>query len=246
MIIQSIPYDRSKTNYKQMKYIIVGIGNFGGYLAKRLTNLGHEVIGVDTSESRIELIKDSITHAIVMDATDAAAVKNLPLKDTDVVIIAIGEDIGASIMSTAIFKQLKPKRIIGRAINDLHETVIQAIGIDEIIHPEEETADRLAKRLEMKGVLDSLEISDEYNIVEVKVPERYVEMTVAEADIRKEYYLNILTVIKLEQRKNLLGINTPHKNVIGVVTPEYKFEVDDILLLFGKIKNIQDFLKLGD
>lgn len=229
-----------------MKYIIVGLGIFGGYLAKRLTNLGHEVIGVDTSESRIELIKDSITHAIVMDATDQVAVKNLPLKDTDVVIIAIGEDIGASIMSTAIFKQLKSKRIIGRAINNLHETVIQAIGIDEIIHPEEETADRLAKRLEMKGVLDSLEISDEYNIVEVKVPKRYVEMTVAEADIRKEYYLNILTIIKLEQRKNLLGINTPHKNVIGVVTPEYKFEADDILLLFGKIKNIQDFLKLGD
>ncbi len=229
-----------------MKYIIVGIGNFGGYLAKRLTNLGHEVIGIDTSESKIELIKDSITHSIVMDATDQAAVKNLPLKDTDVVIIAIGEDIGASIMSTAIFKQLKSKRIIGRAINDLHETVIQAIGIDEIIHPEEETADRLAKRLQMKGVLDSLEISDEYNIVEVKVPKRYLDMTVAEANIRKEFYLNILTVIKIEQKKNLLGINSPHKNVIGVVTPDYKFESEDILLLFGKIKNIQEFLALGD
>ncbi|MEP0711743.1 TrkA family potassium uptake protein [Algoriphagus sp.] len=229
-----------------MKYIIVGIGNFGGYLAKRLTSLGHEVIGVDSSESRIELIKDNITHSIVMDATDQAAVKNLPLKDTDIVIIAIGEDIGASIMSTAIFKQLQSKRIIARAINHLHETVIQAIGVDEIIHPEEETADRLSKRLEMKGVLDSLEISDEYNIVEVKVPKRYEGMTVSEADIRKEFYLNILTIIKLEQRKNLLGINTPYKNVIGVVTPDYQFAEEDILLLFGKIKNIQDFLNLGD
>lgn len=229
-----------------MKYIIVGIGNFGGYLAKRLTNLGHEVIGVDSNESKIESIKDSITHSIVMDATDQAAVKNLPLKETDVVIIAIGEDVGSSIMSTAIFKQLKSKRIIARAINDLHETVIQAIGVDEIIHPEEETADRLSKRLEMKGVLDSLEISDEYNIVEVKVPPRYVGMSVAKADIRKEFYLNILTIIKIEQKKNLLGINTPYKNVIGVVTPEYAFEAEDILLLFGKIKNIQDFLKLGD
>lgn len=229
-----------------MKYIIVGIGNFGGYLAKRLTNLGHEVIGVDSNESRIEMIKDSITHSIVMDATDQAAVKNLPLKETDVVIIAIGEDIGASIMSIAIFKQLSSKRIIARAINSLHETVIQAIGVDEIIHPEEETADRLAKRLQMKGVLDSLEISDEYNIVEVKLPKRYQEMTVSEADIRKEYNLNILTIIKIEQKKNLLGINTPHKNVIGVVTPEYKFAEGDILLLFGKIKNIQEFLELGD
>lgn len=229
-----------------MKYIIVGLGIFGGYLAKRLTNMGHEVIGIDSNESRVEIIKDSITHSIIMDATDQAAVKNLPLKDTDVVVIAIGEDVGASIMSTAIFKQLQSKRIIARAINHLHETVIQAIGVDEIIHPEEETADRLSKRLEMKGVLDSLEISDEYNIVEVKVPKRYIDMTVAEADIRKEFFLNILTVIKIEQKKNLIGINTPHKNVIGVVTPEYSFESEDVMLLFGRIKNIQEFLKLED
>lgn len=229
-----------------MKYIIVGVGIFGGYLAKRLTNMGHEVIGIDTNQSRIETIKDSITHSIIMDATDQTAVKNLPLNETDVVIIAIGEDVGASIMSTAIFKQLKAKRIIARAINHLHETVIQAIGVDEIIHPEEETADRLSKRLEMKGVLDSLEISDEYNIVEVKVPKRYVNMSVEQADIRKEFFLNILTVIKIEQKKNLIGINTPHKNVIGVVTPDYTFDKEDILLLFGRIKNIQDFLKLDD
>lgn len=229
-----------------MKYIIVGIGNFGGYLGKRLTRLGHEVIGVDSNEGRVEMIKNDITHAVVMDATDLHAVKNLPLKDCDVVIIAIGGDVGASIMSTAIFKQLKSKRIIARAINSLHETVIQAIGVDEIIHPEEETADRLSKRLEMKGVLDSLEISDEYNIVEVKVPKRYEGLTVAAADIRKDFFLNILTIIKLEQRKNLLGINTPYKNVIGVVTPEYKFEAEDILLLFGKIKKIQEFLSLED
>ena len=229
-----------------MKYIIVGMGNFGGYLAMRLTDLGHEVIGVDNSENRIDIIKDKITHAVTMNATDTQAVKNLPLRDCDVVIIAIGEDVGASIMSTAIFKQLNVKRIIARAINDLHETVIRSIGVDEIIHPEEETADRLSKRLQMKGVMDSLEISDEYNIVEVKVPKRYIGMKVSEADIRKEFYLNILTVIKLEDKTNLLGIKTQEKKVIGVITPEYTLEENDILLLFGKIKNIQEFLNLED
>ncbi|WP_373396251.1 TrkA family potassium uptake protein [Algoriphagus halophilus] len=194
-----------------MKYIIVGMGNFGGYLAMRLTDLGHEVIGVDNSENRIDLISNKITHAVTMNATDAQAVKNLPLKDCDVVIIAIGEDVGASIMSTAIFKQLQVKRIIARAINDLHETVIRSIGVDEIIHPEEETADRLSKRLELKGVMDSLEISDEYNIIEVKLPKRYFGMKVSEADIRKEFFLNILTVIKLEDKTNLLGLKTQEK-----------------------------------
>ncbi|MBN7814373.1 potassium channel family protein [Algoriphagus pacificus] len=229
-----------------MKYIIVGMGNFGGYLAMRLTDMGHEVIGVDNSENRIDIIKDKITHAVTMNATDTQAVKNLPLRDCDVVIIAIGEDVGASIMSTAIFKQLNVKRIIARAINDLHETVIRSIGVDEIIHPEEETADRLSKRLQMKGVMDSLEISDEYNIVEVKVPKRYIGMKVSEAEIRKEFFLNILTVIKLEDKTNLLGIKTQEKKVIGVITPEYSLEENDILLLFGKIKNIQEFLNLED
>ncbi|MBN3521261.1 TrkA family potassium uptake protein [Algoriphagus lutimaris] len=229
-----------------MKYIIVGMGNFGGYLAIRLTDLGHEVIGVDNSENRIDLISNKITHAVTMNATDAQAVKNLPLKDCDVVIIAIGEDVGASIMSTAIFKQLQVKRIIARAINDLHETVIRSIGVDEIIHPEEETADRLSKRLELKGVMDSLEISDEYNIVEVKLPKRYFGMKVSEAEIRKEFFLNILTVIKLEDKTNLLGLKTQEKRVIGVITPDYLLEEGDILLLFGKIKNIQEFLNLED
>lgn len=227
-----------------MKYIIVGMGNFGAYLAKRLTDLGHEVVGVDTSESKIEQVKDHITHAVALNATDQHAVTNLPMKDCDVVVIAIGEDVGASIMTTAIFKQMKVKRIIGRAINALHETVIRAIGVDEVIHPEEETAERLAKRLQLKGVLDSLEISEDYNIVEVKVPSRYVGMSVGDANIRKEFSLNIMTTIKVKEQTNILGIKLPKRVVAGVISPDYVLEEDDILLLFGKIKNLQDFLNL--
>ncbi|WP_297336868.1 TrkA family potassium uptake protein [Algoriphagus sp.] len=229
-----------------MKYIIVGMGNFGGYLAIQLTEMGHEVVGIDTRESKIDFVKDRVTHAVLLDATDLQAVKTLPIKDTDVVIIAIGEDVGASIMSTAMFKQLKAKRIIGRAINNLHETVLRAIGIEEIIHPEEETADRLAKRLEMKGVIDSLEISDEYNIVEAKVPKRFVGMTVSESNIRREFFLNIMTIIRLEERKNLIGLPVPHKNVLGVINADYTFKDGDLLLLFGKLKHLQEFLNLSE
>ncbi len=227
-----------------MKYIIIGMGNFGAYLAKRLTDFGHEVVGVDSSQGRIDLIKDKITHAVTLNATDQQAVTNLPMKGCDVVIIAIGEDVGASIMATAIFKQMNVKRIIGRAINSLHETVIRAIGVDEIIHPEEDTAERLAKRLEMKGVIDSLEISDDYNIVEIKVPHRYIGMSVGAANIRQDYSLNILTVIQIKEKANLLGIKTPHRTAVGVIAAEYIFHTGDILLLFGKIKDIQEFLSL--
>jgi trk system potassium uptake protein len=227
-----------------MKYIIVGLGNFGAHLAARLTNYGHEVIGIDTRESKVEAVKDRITHAIAMDATDVHAVKNLPYKEADAVIIAIGEDFGASIMVTAIFKQLQIKRLISRSINKIHETVIKAIGVDEILHPEEDSAERMAKSLQMKGVIDSLDISDNYNIIEVKAPARYVGLTIAETKIRQDYNINILTLIKMEEKPNIFGIKSKIKKVTGVVTPDSRIEEGDILLLFGQTKDLQSILGL--
>lgn len=229
-----------------MKYIIVGLGNFGGHLATRLTNYGHEVIGVDSNEDKVETVKNKITHAIVMDATDAQAVKNLPFKEADAVIIAIGEDFGASIMVTAIFKQLQIKRLISRSINKVHETVIKAIGVDEILHPEEDSAERMAKSLQMKGVIDSLDVTDEYNIIEVKAPSRYVGLTIAETKIRKDYQINVLTLIKFEEKKNIFGIKAKSKKVSGVVAPDTKIEEGDILLLFGHIRDLQAILSLDE
>ena len=120
-----------------MKYIIVGLGNFGASLAEKLTINGNEVIGIDTSMSKVEALKEKISHAICMDATDMYTVSGLPLKETDIVIVAIGEDQGANIVVTALFKNLQVKRLISRAINPLHETILQALGVDEIVHHEE-------------------------------------------------------------------------------------------------------------
>ena len=226
-----------------MQYIIVGMGNFGAYLAARLTDLGHEVIGIDSDEGKIDAVKEKITHAVTMNATDIQAIKTLPLSDVDVVVIAIGEDFGASIMSTAIFKQHNVKRLIGRAMNNLHETVIKAIGVDEIIHPEEETAERLAKRLQMKDVLDSLDVSDDYNIIEAKVPDRFVGMTIAETEIRNTYNINILTIVKMEEKPNIFGIKSKKRKVVGVVSPDTRIEKEDILLLFGHVRDIKKLLE---
>jgi trk system potassium uptake protein len=225
-----------------MKYIIVGLGNFGGYLAIRLTNLGHEVIGIDNRESKIENLKDSITHVIMMDATDPQAVKTLPYKDADVVLVAIGEDFGASIMVTALFKQMNVKRLISRSINKVHETVINAIGVDEIIHPEEDSAERMAKKLQMKGVLDSLDVSEDYNIIEVKTPKKYIGLSIAETLIRQNYNINILTIIKMEEKTNIFGSKTMVKKVQGVLSGDTKIQENDILLLFGHIKDLRTVL----
>ena len=125
-----------------MKYIVIGLGVFGSSIAEKLAEMGNEVIGVDLSMSKVESIKDKITHAISLDATDIEAVKNLPLDDTDIVIIGIGQDKAANIMAGALMKQLHVKRLISRAVDPLQRTVLETMGIEEIIHPERETADR--------------------------------------------------------------------------------------------------------
>ncbi len=226
-----------------MKYIIIGLGNFGSSLAQKLTEQGNEVIGVDTSMSRVDAFKEKISHTICMDATDEFTVSGLPLKDTDVVLVAIGEDQGANIMTTALLKNLNVKRLISRAINNLHEKVLQAIGVDEIVHPEEETAERWAKKLCLKDVVDSFELSDEFSIIEAKVPEEYAGKTIREVGFRRNFNLLVLTIMKKSEVKSLLGKNRTELNIQGIATPDQELEENDILVLYGANKDLKEFLK---
>ena len=226
-----------------MKYIIVGLGYFGSSLSIKLTEMGHEVIGVDFDMAKVNLYKDRVTHTVCIDAKDMAALKTLPLNDTDVVLVGIGEDFGASVMAVANFKQLQVKRLIGRAISPLHQTVLEAIGVDKIIRPEQEFAERLAKSLEMRGVIDSFDITEEYNIIEATVPSRYIGMTLAEVNFRRKYNVNVLTILKMKETRNIFGKSHVKPTAIGVVSPETAFEKDDILVLFGRMADIEKLLR---
>src|SRR5690606_36393641 len=188
------------------KYIIMGLGSFGASLAEKLTQEGNEVIGVDASMAKVDAMKDRISHVIRLDATDAYTVSGLPIADTDEVIVAIGEDQGANIMATAIMKNLKAKRLISRAISKLHESVLQAIGVDEIVHPEEETAERWAKKLCLKGLVDSFELAGGFSIVELAVPGKYHGMNLGDIGFRRNYNVVVLTTIRKAEQTNRLGI----------------------------------------
>jgi trk system potassium uptake protein TrkA len=229
--------------FKKMKYIIIGLGNFGASLGEKLTALGNEVIGIDNSMEKVDFMKEKISHTICMDATDQFTVSGLPLKDTDVVIVAIGEHEGANIMVTALFKNLQVKRLISRAISPLHENVLKAIGVDEIVHPEEETAERWAKKLCLKGVIDSFELSSEYSIVEASVPPQYVSKNIGEIRMREKYNLLVLTTIKNTIIDAKIGKNISVAKVQGVANPDTILEKDDILVLFGNNNDIQSFLR---
>ena len=226
-----------------MKYIIVGLGNFGASLAQKLTAQGNEVIGIDTRMEKVDLFKEKISHTICMDATDEFTVSGLPLKDTDVVIVAIGENQGANIMATALFKNMQVKRLMSRAINPLHEKVLEAIGVDEIVHPEEETAERWAKKLCLKNVVDSFELNDHFSIIEANIPSEYIGKTVREIGFRRNFNLLVLTIMKTSEVRSLFGKSRTEVNIQGIATPDQKLEETDILVLYGSNKDLQEFLK---
>lgn len=225
-----------------MKYIIVGLGNFGASLAEKLTAMGHEVIGIDSNMNKVDQYKEKITHTICLDARDELTVSGLPLKDTDIVIIAFGADQGANVMATATFKNLNAKRIISRAINHLHESVLKALGVDEIVHPEEETAERWAKKLCIRNVVDSFELSDDYSIIEITTPQRFIGKSIREIQLRAKYNLLALTTMSKEKSRSPIGKNKSILKVQGMASPDTKLVEGDVLVVYGSNKDLQNFI----
>ena len=227
-----------------MKYIVFGLGNFGKALGIRLTELGHEVIGVDSDIAKVEKFKTKITHTVCMNCTDKDAVSALPLKDCDGAIVAIGEDEAASLLTTALLKQLGVERIIGRVVSELQQVVLEAMDIAEYIRPETESAQRLAMRLDNVTIIDSFKISDKYSIVEAIVPDRYIGMTLEEANLTNDYKIIVLTTIK-SVNKNEGGTIKKYSEVTGIAKSTTKLAEGDILVLFGELQDINGLIKFN-
>lgn len=225
-----------------MKYIIIGLGSFGSKLAGMLTELGNEVIGVDIKLEKAELLKEKISHTIALDASDEVAIENLPIKDSDVVVVCIGEDEGDNLMATALMKKQKPKRLISRAVNPLHETILEAMGINEIVHPEEEAANRWAKKLNLKGVIESFEVTGGYNMVEVRVPDVYVGKTLQEINLREKYNLLVLSIIESSKEENSLGAECKSQKISGVASGKTVLKENDVMVVYGHITDIEQIL----
>jgi len=226
-----------------MKYMVIGLGIFGSSLAEKLTRMGGEVIAVDSRIEKIEAIKEKVTHAICLDSTDPQAVVTLPVRDVDVVIVAIGQNEGANILTSALMKQQKVKRLISRAVSPLHETILNAMGIEEIMRPEEETASRWAKKLDIPGIIESYELSEENNIVEAMVPRRFLGRSLEELKLKNNYNVLVLTTIRKVEEKNLFGILKRVSKVQEVASANTVFHEGDTFVIYGKIKDIQRMMQ---
>lgn len=226
-----------------MKFIVFGLGSFGAALSKQLVQLGHEVIGVDDRMELVDKHKHSITHAIALDATNKDAVEQLPIKDVDAAIIGIGENEGATIMTAALLKQIGVKRIVCRVTSPLQRIVLEAMNIEEFVYPEASSAERLALKLDLPGVIESFQINPNYRLLEVGVPARYVGKSINELDLAKRYRLVLVTILKRIQNKNLFGQNKDELQVVGIVSPDTKLLAGDVLLLFGAPADLENFIE---
>jgi len=229
-----------------MKFIVIGLGIFGSSLAEKLTQLGHEVIGVDNKMEKIEDIKDKITYAVCLDCRHQSALNSLPFKNTDVCIVCIGEDEGANLLATALIKRMNVTRLISRSVSPIHSTILEAMGVAEIVRPEEETAERWAKKLTTTGILDSFELTDRYSIVEVEVPAKFVGKTVGEIGFNRNYRVLVLTVMKNVKEKNIFGVfsKVAKLKIEGVTTANTLLNEDDIMVLYGHEDDINELLKI--
>lgn len=226
-----------------MKFIVLGLGNYGAALSSKLVALGHEVIGVDRKMALVEKSNHQITHAIAMDATSPDAIKGLPLKDVDAVINAIGEDEGVNIMATALLVQNGVRRIICRVTSPLQQTVLEAMNIKEFVYPEGDSAERMAYKLDLKGVTDSFQISDRFKLIELELPGRYTDKKISEIDFLGKYHIQPVTIVREMESRNLLGTVRMTRVVQGVLTPDTILRKGDKLLLFGDVLNLEKFIE---
>lgn len=176
------------------QFVVIGLGRFGNALAKTIYELGHDVLAIDVDEEKVQDIAYDVTHAVQMDATDENAIKNIGLRNFEVAVVTIGSDMQASIMATLIAKEMGVKFIIAKAQNEQHAKVLYKIGADKVILPEQDMGVRVAHNLVSSNILDYIELSSEYSIVEIEVLGEWEGKTLKELDFRKKYGANIVAI----------------------------------------------------
>ena len=175
-------------------YVVIGLGRFGSEVARRLRELGCEVLAVDTHSELVQQISADVTHAVVADARDKEVLRALGVKEFDCAVVAIGGSLGDSVLATMNVKELGVPRVVCKAHDETHRQVLLKLGADQVVIPEQEQAVRLARSLSSYNVLDYIELSSEYGIVEVPAPKSWVGKSLKELNVRAKLGLNILAV----------------------------------------------------
>jgi len=226
-----------------MKFCVIGLGHFGQNLALNLAQMGAEVMALDMKEENVGFVQDAVSYAAVLNAADPASLKMLPLHEMDAVIVAIGDNFEDSLLTTAYLQEIGVKRVITRVINPVHEKLLKLMKVHDLILPEEIAGQRLAKSLIYTGILGSYEIGKGHGVAEIKCPEKLAGKSLIDSELRKRYQLILITIKRMaDADSTAVHIGTDETDeVMGVVDPNYVFQENDVLVVFGTDKAIRNF-----
>ncbi len=209
-------------------FLVVGAGRFGKSVARTLYGEGHDVMVVDKDEDLIQQISTEVTESVSADITSESCVKALGVRDFDAVVLAIGFDVQASIMAAILLIEKEAKYILAKAQTDLHGKVLEKIGVNRVIYPERDMGQKIARSLIAPTIIDMIELSDDYSVVEVKAPPEMVGKTLLELNLRARYGISVIAL-----RRN----NGGHTNISPVA--DDIVETGDIIVAIGENKYLQ-------
>lgn len=211
---------------KTKQFAVIGLGRFGTSVATTLHQMGYEVLAIDSDDERVQEFSNEVTHVVQADTTDETTLAALGIRNFDVVIVAIGQDVQANILTTLQLKEIGVPYIVSKASSKLHGKMLEKIGADRVIYPERDMGQRVAHNLVSSSVLDYIELSPNLNIMEVSVPQTVVGKTLAETNLRAKYGINVVAIKRGDE-------------IIIPPQPSEKIMVQDVLVVVGNIKGIQ-------
>lgn len=210
------------------QFVIIGLGRFGSSLGTELINLGYEVLGVDRDEEKVQELSNVLTHTVVADATEEEVLRSIGARNFDCGVVAIGDDIQASILATILLKDLGVKKVVAKAVSDLHGRVLERVGVDRIIYPERDMGIRVAHQLVSPNLLDYIELSKQYTIAELAVPHCLSGKSLDDVNPRGRYGCSIV------------AINKPKGIIIAPVAKDVLM-VGDVMVVIGANDQIEQF-----
>lgn len=210
------------------EFAVIGLGRFGSSIVQELRELEANVLAIDKDEDVVNEYKDIVTEAVIGNTTDEAVLRSVGITNFDHVIVAIGENIQSSILTTLILKDLGVEKVTVKAQNEYHGRVLEKIGADHVVHPERDIGRLLAHRIVSSHTLDILEISDEHSIVEFKTTKKLINKSILHLGFREKYDVSILAIKRGDQ-------------IIVNPDPVIKLMSDDVLILIGKDTDISRF-----
>jgi len=213
---------------KASQFAVIGLGRFGSNLAKELTQLGYEVLGVDRDPEAVEEVADLLTHAVTADSTDEEVLRSIGIRNFDCAVVAIGDDIQASIMTALLLKELGVKMVVAKALSDVHGKVLNKIGVDRVIFPERDMGIRVAHQLVSSNLLDYIELSKDYTIAELQVPKKLSGLSLKELDTRAKYGCSVVAINKKE-------------GMIIAPTADDVVEESDVMVVIGTNEQVDHF-----